>query len=84
MLGAFGRYGGKEGDRLSPEDFNRTQQVFESSAYDTLWEAVKERHAAGGPVWYRAKLAVQDNAFLGIQGGWEVDFFILFNCTQSK
>ena len=47
--------------------------VFEREAFFELFAALQDKRRAGGPVVVRQKLAVQANAWWGIEDGWEVD-----------
>lgn len=84
VAAAFGAYPGNTKDQIPLEDYNRGRQVFETAAFAKLFEDISSRCSTGGPVWHRASLAVMDNAFLGVQGGWTADVLFIFNCTQSS
>jgi hypothetical protein len=47
-------------------------QVFPTSGYSDLWDAISKGVATGGPIYHLAEYTVQDNAFLAVHGGWKV------------
>jgi hypothetical protein len=47
-------------------------QVFPTSAWAELYDALNSSVAAGGPAYHLAEYTVMDNPFMAVHGGWQV------------